>query len=147
MLAASSPQRPYPHMRIRLVKRFMWSRRTELVADWSPSQSRYACLVVATSGAFSCIPPLLGWLSANLHNTAHVGVAIALNIAWGTPGQILGVWIYKKSEKQRGYPTGHWVNAGLLVFVAIACLSLRFYYRILNKGIRRQDGMASPFCY
>jgi hypothetical protein len=68
-----------------------------------------------------------------LHNPAHVGVAIAFNIAWGTPGQILGVWIYKKSEKYQGYPTGHWVNAGLLLFVAIASLSLRAYYQLLNK--------------
>ncbi|KAH7398625.1 putative MFS transporter [Phaeosphaeria sp. MPI-PUGE-AT-0046c] len=107
-------------------------------------KSRYACLVVATSGAFSCIPPLLGWLSANLHSSAHVGVAIALNIAWGTPGQILGVWIYKKSEQQRGYPTGHWTNAGLLIFVAIACLSLRFYYRVLNQ---RNQNVAKVFIY
>ncbi|KAH5612808.1 hypothetical protein HBI45_044320 [Parastagonospora nodorum] len=110
-------------------------------------KSRYACLIIATTGAFSCIPPLLGWLSANLQNSAHAGFAIALNIAWGTPGLILGVWIYKKSEKQRGYPTGHWVNAGLLIFVAVACLGLRVYYRALNKRIGRQSNMAKAFCY
>jgi hypothetical protein len=100
---------------------------------------------MATTGAFSCIPPLLGWLSANLHNTAHVGIAIALNIAWGTPGQITGVWIYKASEKQRGYPTGHWVNAGLLLFVTVACLGLRTYYQFLNRGILRQNPMGKVF--
>lgn len=100
---------------------------------------------MATAGAFSCIPPLLGWLSANLHNTAHVGIAIALNISWGTPGQITGVWIYKKSEKLQGYPTGHWVNAGLLFFVVVASLGLRWYYRILNKRILRQDPTGKLF--
>ncbi|KAF2993409.1 hypothetical protein E8E13_002198 [Curvularia kusanoi] len=69
--------------------------------------SRYGCLIVACCGAFSCIPPLLGWLSSNLHSTAAVGLAIALNISWGAPGQIVGVWIYKADEAKTGYPTGH----------------------------------------
>jgi hypothetical protein len=69
--------------------------------------SRYGCLIIACCGAFSCIPPLLGWLSSNLHSTAAVGLAIALNISWGAPGQIVGVWIYKANEAKKGYPTGH----------------------------------------
>ncbi|KAJ8114491.1 hypothetical protein OPT61_g3651 [Boeremia exigua] len=108
-------------------------------------KARYGCLIVATAGAFSCIPPLLGWLSANLHNPAHVGIAIALNISWGTPGQITGVWIYKKSEKLQGYPTGHWVNAGLLFFVAVASIALRFYYVALNKKILRQSSTGKVY--
>ncbi|KAH1980481.1 hypothetical protein KXW88_006694 [Aspergillus fumigatus] len=78
---------------------------------------RYGCLIVATSGSFACIPPLLGWLSSNLHSTAGTGLAIALNVSFGAPGQIVGVWIYKANEAKRGYPTGHWANAGLLLFV------------------------------
>ncbi|EMC95205.1 hypothetical protein BAUCODRAFT_91912 [Baudoinia panamericana UAMH 10762] len=101
---------------------------------------RYGCLIVAASGAFSCIPPLLGWLSSNLFSTAAVGLAIAMNISFGAPGQIAGVWIYKADEKAKGYPTGHWVNAGLLLFVAAGCLSLLLYYRMLNKKIRSQGG-------
>ncbi|EAU29560.1 conserved hypothetical protein [Aspergillus terreus NIH2624] len=80
---------------------------------------RYGCLIVATSGAFACIPPLLGWLSANLTSTAGTGLAIALNVSFGAPGQIVGVWIYKSEEKARGYPTGHWTNAALLLFVCV----------------------------
>jgi hypothetical protein len=76
-----------------------------------------------------------------------VGIAIALNVSWGTPGQITGVWIYKKSEKQQGYPTGHWVNAGLLFFVVVACLGLRSYYMILNKRILRQNATGTIFHY
>ncbi|KND87155.1 putative transporter, partial [Tolypocladium ophioglossoides CBS 100239] len=89
---------------------------------------RYGCLIVAASGAFSCIPPLLGWLSANLHSTAAIGLAIALNISMGAPGQIVGVWIYKADEATKGYPTGHWTNAALLLFVALGCVGLHFYY-------------------
>ncbi|KAA8650079.1 putative MFS transporter [Aspergillus tanneri] len=89
---------------------------------------RYGCLIVATSGSFACIPPLLGWLSANLRSTAGTGLAIALNISFGAPGQIVGVWIYKSNEAKKGYPTGHWTNAALLLFVCVGCLALRLYY-------------------
>ncbi|KAI9727584.1 MAG: hypothetical protein M1834_008023 [Cirrosporium novae-zelandiae] len=78
---------------------------------------RYGCLIVATSGAFSCIPPLLGWLSTNTRSTAAAGLVIALNVSWGAPGQIVGVWIYKANEKAIGYPTGHYTNAALLFFI------------------------------
>ncbi|CAK1356956.1 unnamed protein product [Cercospora beticola] len=37
--------------------------------------ARYGCLIVAASGSFACIPPLLGWLSSNLFSTAAVGLA------------------------------------------------------------------------
>jgi hypothetical protein len=106
-----------------------------------PTQQRYGCLIVAASGAFSCIPPLLGWLSSNLHSTAATALAIALNISFGAPGQIAGVWIYKADEKEKGYPTGHWTNAGLLFFVAAGCLGLLVYYRMLNRRILREAGV------
>jgi len=101
--------------------------------------ARYGCLIVAASGAFSCIPPLLGFLSSNLFTTASAGLAIALNISFGAPGQIAGVWIYKADEATRGYPTGHWTNAGLLLFTAVGCVGLRVYYgwmnaRLVNAG-------------
>lgn len=108
--------------------------------------ARYGCLIVAASGAFSCIPPLLGWLSSNLHSTAAAGLAIALNISVGAPGQITGVWIYKADEKARGYPTGHWTNAGLLLFVAAGCIALLFYYRAKNRRLR-EDGAERLFRY
>ncbi|KAH8670308.1 MFS transporter-like protein [Tricladium varicosporioides] len=109
--------------------------------------SRYGCLIVAASGAFSCIPPLLGWLSSNLHTTGAVGLAIAINISIGAPGQIAGVWIYKANEASKGYPTGHWTNAGLLFFVAVGCLGLRIYYgwknaKIVKNGKVGSDGNA-----
>lgn len=106
--------------------------------------ARYGCLILAASGAFSCIPPLLGWLSSNLHSTAATGLAIALNISFGTPGQITGVWIYKAQEKAHGYPTGHWTNAGLLFFVAAGCVGLVLYYQALNRALK-QEGTGRLF--
>ncbi|KAF2756589.1 major facilitator superfamily transporter [Pseudovirgaria hyperparasitica] len=98
-------------------------------------KSRYGCLIVAASGSFACIPPLLGWLSSNLHSTAAIGLAVALNISFGAPGQIAGVWIYKADEQKIGYPTGHWANAGVLLVVVVGCLGLWAYYAWLNKRI------------
>lgn len=98
--------------------------------------SRYGCLIVASSGAFACIPPLLGWLSSNIFSTASVGLAIALNIGLGgAPGQIVGVWIYKSNEATAGYPTGHWTNAALLFLVAVGCALLRIYYGWMNRKL------------
>jgi hypothetical protein len=147
VLVAFLPLQSYLHRPTRYVRSRVTSYSKGATTKFSLSQARYGCLIVATTGAFSCIPPLLGWLSGNLQNTAHVGIAIALNIAWGTPGQITGVWIYKSSEKLQGYPTGHWVNACLLFFVAVACLGLRTYYQVLNKRILRQDALAKIFRY
>lgn len=101
---------------------------------------RYGCLIVAAAGAFACIPPLLGWLSSNVFSTASIGLAIALNIGLGgAPGQVLGVFVYKSDEAEKGFPTGHWTNAGLLFFVAIGCLLLRLYYVLKNKTILKED--------
>ncbi|CCC09584.1 unnamed protein product [Sordaria macrospora k-hell] len=103
--------------------------------------SRYGCLIVAASGAFACIPPLLGWLSANIFSTAATGLAIALNIGLGgAPGQIAGVWIYKADEAKKGYPTGHWVNAALLFGVAAGCIALRLYYGWRNRKMLKVNG-------
>ncbi|KAJ5892883.1 hypothetical protein N7504_009574 [Penicillium tannophilum] len=107
---------------------------------------RYGCLIVAAAGAFACIPPLLGWLSSNLRSTAGAGLAIALNISFGAPGQIVGVWIYKSDEEKKGYPTGHWTNAALLLFVAAGCILLRLYYGWRNKR-GNSDGSGKRFAY
>ncbi|OJJ08558.1 hypothetical protein ASPVEDRAFT_57612 [Aspergillus versicolor CBS 583.65] len=107
---------------------------------------RYGCLIVGSSGAFSCIPPLLGWLSSNIHSTAGAGLAIALNISFGAPGQIVGVWIYKAEEAEIGYPTGHWTNAALLLFVCVGCVLLHLYYVVRNRG-RTAGGELKRYAY
>ncbi|KAI0021684.1 MFS general substrate transporter [Xylariomycetidae sp. FL0641] len=100
-------------------------------------RSRYGCLIVGTTGAFACIPPMLGWLTSNTWSTASIGLAVALNVSIGAGlGQIPGVWIYKAGEAARGYPTGHGVNAAMLFFVALGALALRLYYGRQNARIR-----------
>lgn len=99
-------------------------------------QARYGGLILATAGSFSSIPPMLGWLTSNVVSTASVGLAIAINVSiGGGMGQIPGVWIYKADEAKKGYPTGHWTNAGFLLFLTIVCLGLRVFYGRKNKAL------------
>ncbi|KAF4834365.1 MFS transporter prlL [Colletotrichum tropicale] len=101
--------------------------------------ARYGCLIVGASGAFACIPPLLGWLTSNIFSTASTGLAIALNVSFGAGlGQIPGVWVYKAEEKAIGYPTGHWSNAALLFVVVVGCAALRVYYGLANRKLARE---------
>lgn len=101
--------------------------------------ARYGCLIVACCGAFSAFPPLLCWLSSNLgpEGTAATGLAIAMNVSIGAPGQIVGVWIYKDNEKLKGYPTGHFTNLGLTLLSATLTVGLWLWYRRENQKIRR----------
>ncbi|KIJ52924.1 hypothetical protein M422DRAFT_156047, partial [Sphaerobolus stellatus SS14] len=57
--------------------------------------ARYALLCIASAGSFATIPPLLGWVSSNIHTTGAAGFAVGLSVSFGGPGQIIGVWIYK----------------------------------------------------
>ena len=118
------------------------------MADALTQQSRYGALIIACSGAFACIPPLLGWLSANARaatrtglapSTSATGLAVAMNISFGAPGQILGVWIYKADEAARGYPTGHWTNAALLLMVSVMCVGLHVAYGRMNRGVEDRN--------
>jgi predicted MFS family arabinose efflux permease len=99
--------------------------------------SRYACLVIAACGTFATIPILLGWLSANLRSTSAQGLALALNISFGAPGQILGVWIYQASEQKKGYPTGHWINGSLLLLGSVLTGVLVALYTRRNRRIEK----------
>ncbi|KAH6657539.1 major facilitator superfamily transporter [Truncatella angustata] len=106
---------------------------------------RYICLTIGSAGAFSSIPPMLGWLTSNMWNTAATGLAVALNVSIGAGiGQIPGVWIYKSEEASRGYPTGHGVNCAMLFVVAVGAIYLRLLYGRKNKIILGQAVSNQP---
>lgn len=109
---------------------------------------RYACLIIGAAGAFSSIPPMLGWLTSNMWDTAATGLAVALNVSIGAGiGQIPGVWIYKSDEAARGYPTGHGVNCAMLFVVAIGAICLRLFYGRRNKQILAERRDEHPRLY
>lgn len=100
-------------------------------------RARYGGLIMATAGSFSAIPPMIGWLTTNVFTTGSIGLAIAMNVSIGGGlGQIPGVWIYKADEREKGYPTGHWTNAALLLFVSVMAVGLRLFYGWKNKKLR-----------
>lgn len=100
---------------------------------------RYGGLIMATAGSFSCIPPLLGWLTSNMFSTSATGLAVAINVSiGGGAGQIPGVFIYKHSEAKKGYPTGHWANAGFLLVVVTVSICLRVWYGWKNKKLEKE---------
>ncbi|KAJ6465793.1 MFS transporter-like protein [Mycena sanguinolenta] len=108
---------------------------------------RYGCLIVAASGSFASIPPLLGWITSNVFTTSAAGLVIALNISFGAPGQIVGVWIYKADEVEKGYPTGHWTNCALLLFAAAVSFALTMYYQRLNAAVMREGSQQRLYRY
>jgi hypothetical protein len=116
-----------------------------VAANVSPMayKTRYGMLIMGLSGSFATVPPLLGWITSNVFSTAAVGLAIAINVSLGAGfGQIGGVWIYKDSEKLNGYPSGHWTNASMLLFMGVTSILLRFYYVHQNKRMLREaNGM------
>lgn len=69
-----------------------------------------------------------------------MGLAIAINVSVGAGlGQIPGVWIYKAEERSQGFPTGHWVNAAMLLMVATGAVGLRFMYAYRNRKLLRKS--------
>lgn len=97
-------------------------------------QTRYAMLVLATTGAFGGLPSLNAWVGDNVRSTTARSLSIALNIAFSGPGQIMGVWIYRAQDRPF-YRLGNSVNAGMAFLAAGLSLGLSLYYRRLNKRL------------
>ncbi|SPN99724.1 related to permease of the major facilitator superfamily [Cephalotrichum gorgonifer] len=94
-------------------------------------KARYALLCISTSGVFGGLPSLCAWVGDNSRTTTAGALATALNVAFSGPGQIIGVWIYRKQDAPV-YRLGHGVNAGLSTLAAVLSFGLMFYYRRLN---------------
>ncbi|KAL4925274.1 major facilitator superfamily domain-containing protein [Aspergillus undulatus] len=97
--------------------------------------ARYAFLVIATISVFGGLPSINAWVGDNVRNTTASSLAIALNIAFSGPGQIIGVWIYR-SQDAPAYRLGHGVNAAMAAIAASLSLGLTIYYRRLNRKIQ-----------
>ena len=50
------------------------------------------------------------------------------------------MWIYQKDEQDEGYPTGHWVNVGMMIGGAVGILGLRAWYMAQNRRIWKENG-------
>jgi len=49
------------------------------------------------------------------------------------------VWIYTAPEAPIGFPTGHWTNFAMMIFVAVASIALAKFYHIKNAKILKES--------
>lgn len=69
-----------------------------------------------------------------MRNTTALAIVLALNNAFTTPGQIIGVYIYR-AEDAPTYRFGHGINAMFLIIGALLSFGLSFYYNRLNRNL------------
>lgn len=94
--------------------------------------ARYIMLIISTSGVFGGLPSLCAWVGDNTRTSTAASLSTALNIAFSGPGQIVGVWIYRRQDAPV-YRMGHAINAGFVLMSGIGSLCLMAYYKHLNK--------------
>ena len=123
---------PYLYVASQVAKRYPV---VQLFTSWSADRFNERGLhsaAMATIGAVGFL------ISAALPPDAYLSRYGGLIRLGGTPGQIVGVFIYKSNEAKRGYPTGHWTNAALLFAVGVCAVVLRIYYAWRNRKILRE---------
>ncbi|OAP54466.1 hypothetical protein AYL99_11567 [Fonsecaea erecta] len=100
---------------------------------------RYFALYLLESGIVVAQPGIVGWLSNNLGGHYKRGVGIAMQLAIGNIGGIVGSNIYLQSQAPT-YPVGFGVGVGLLSGGALASCFLLWYLmrenRLRDKGAR-----------
>ena len=96
--------------------------------------ARYGCLCLAACGAFPVAPSLTNWVTCNSPSLLTIPFAIALNNSCAGIGQIIAQWIWRKGEKEQGYPTGNFVCAACGFYVAATAVTLRVVYGRMNKN-------------
>ncbi|KAH8173254.1 major facilitator superfamily protein [Sarocladium implicatum] len=101
--------------------------------------ARYVLLIISTSGAFAGLPSMNAWIGDNVSNTTAMSLAVALNIAFSGPGQIIGVWIYRPQDKPF-YSLGHGINGGFSAMSAIIAMFLCYYYSRKNARGEKMNG-------
>ncbi|KIW91245.1 uncharacterized protein Z519_08141 [Cladophialophora bantiana CBS 173.52] len=93
---------------------------------------RYFALYILECGIVVAQPGIVGWLSNNLGGHYKRGVGIAMQLAIGNIGGIVGSNIYLQSEAPT-YPTGFGTGVRLLSAGALASCVLLWYLRRENK--------------
>ncbi|KAL1854815.1 hypothetical protein Daus18300_011331 [Diaporthe australafricana] len=98
----------------------------------------YFCVHLSTIGTYPIVPGANTWTLNNLAGPTKRAVGIALMIAMGSVGGIIGSLIFQEREKP-SYPTG-WGNCLAFVLAGIAAaLTLEASYHFINKKRARQS--------
>ena len=92
----------------------------------------YIGVVLICVGQYPTNPAGSAWISGNLAGEQKRAMGIALNIALGNCGGIVGSYIFLDNEKP-GYPTGFGIGLAFALLTLITSSLLEFSYWRINK--------------
>lgn len=103
--------------------------------DQAPA-GRYVAAIIAVTGVFSHVPPMLSWFTNNIGGHTKRGTATALIISIGNLGGIIGGQMYRADDAP-AYVKG---NAAALGFMcAVVIISILFKYSLDRENNRRDN--------
>ncbi|KAL3450561.1 hypothetical protein BJX65DRAFT_294221 [Aspergillus insuetus] len=93
-----------------------------ILATVKLSSVRYFALFLATTGAFTCSPILLAWVSGNAAGPAVRAVVTGYAVGIANLGSIIATWTYLPAQAPY-YTAGHWMNFGAacILFGVVGC--------------------------
>lgn len=92
----------------------------------------YVGVVLICVGQYPTNPAGSAWISGNLAGPSKKAMGIALNIALGNCGGLVGSYIFLENEKP-GYKTGFSVGLSFAAMAVVSTLLLEFSYWRINK--------------
>lgn len=92
----------------------------------------YIGVVLICIGQYPTNPAGSAWISGNLAGEQKRAMGIALNIALGNCGGIVGSYIFLEDESP-GYPTGFGIGLAFATFTLISTIVLGYSYKTINK--------------
>ncbi|RDI80888.1 hypothetical protein Vi05172_g9109 [Venturia inaequalis] len=100
---------------------------------------KYFAIFLVATGAFPGGPGFLSWAINNSAGPAVRAIASAYVVSVGTIGAVVATWTYLEKDKKSGYITGHTINLGAQICVALLAISGILYCQRENK-IREAGG-------
>lgn len=92
----------------------------------------YIGVVLICVGQYPTNPAGSAWISGNLAGPSKKAMGLALNIALGNVGGVVGSYIFLDVEKP-GYPTGFGTGLAFALAALVSTLFLEYSYWRLNK--------------
>ncbi|USW57961.1 Putative major facilitator superfamily, MFS transporter superfamily [Septoria linicola] len=93
----------------------------------------YFAVMLVCIGQYPTNPAGSAWISGNLAGDTKRAIGIALNIALGNTGGIVGSYIFLDNEKP-GYPTGFGIGLGFAAVTLVCVVCLEWSYWRINKA-------------
>ncbi|KAI8140516.1 major facilitator superfamily domain-containing protein [Fennellomyces sp. T-0311] len=92
----------------------------------------YVSACIATIGSFAQVPPRAAWSTSNIGGQTKRAVGIAMISNLGNIGGAVAGHVYRQSDAPH-YIRGHAICLGMMVYVWITCVILKFALKCINK--------------